>query len=171
MKEPAFSLVALYRALDAARDSRGLTWSAAVRENSEPFTQGGSRPLAVSTVTGLRTKATAEGDGVLQMLRWLGRTPESFIPGASMDAGTPLPGAHARQVLRFDTRRLHAALDAARAARSLTWAQAAEAIGGRISASSLTHLSKGGRTGFPDVLLMTRWLDAPVADFVRVTSR
>src|SRR5262245_50168703 len=117
MNEPAFSLAALYSALDAARESRGLTWSAAVREMSEPFTQGGSRPLAVSTVTGLRTKPAAEGDGVLQMLRWLGRTPESLIAGASADAGTPLPAANAHQVLRFDTRRLHGALEAARAAR------------------------------------------------------
>jgi hypothetical protein len=171
MRDPVFSLDGLYRALDEARTSRGLTWSAAVREMSAPFTRGGSRPLAVSTVTGLRTKAVADGDGVLQMLRWLGRSPESFAAGASADAGTPLPSVAAHQVLRFDTRRLHAALHAARAERGFTWSQAADAIGGRLTAASLTHLSKGGRTGFPEVMRMTRWLDAPVARFVRITSR
>jgi len=78
---------------------------------------------------------------------------------------------NAHQVLRFDTRRLHGALEAARAAGGLTWAQLATAIGGRISSSSLAHLSEGGRTGFPQVMHMTRWLNASVAQFVRITSR
>lgn len=166
-----FSLAALYKALDAERGARRLTWSAAVRQMSGSFTQGGSRPLALSTVKGLRTKAVAEGDGVLQMLRWLGRSPESFVDGASTEAGTSLPAAGADQVLRLDTRRLHAALNAARAERGLTWAQVADAIGGRTTQSTLAHLSKGGRTGFPNVMRLTRWLDAPLAHFVRVTRR
>src|SRR5215470_12278214 len=114
MNEPAFSLAALYSALDAERESRGLSWSAAVREMSEPFTQGGSRPLAASTVTGLRTKATAEGDGVLQMLRWLGRAPESFVGAADSSTTSSLPAVGPNQVLRFDTRKLYAAVNSAR---------------------------------------------------------
>jgi len=166
-----FSLAALYNALDEERTSRGLSWAAAVRQMSEPFTQGGSRPLAISTVTGLRTKAAAEGDGVLQMLRWLSRVPESFIDGASADGGTPLPAVAPHQVLRLDTRRLHAALNAARVERGLTWTQVANAIGARTTQSTLVHLSKGGRTGFPHVMRLTRWLNAPLADFVRITRR
>jgi hypothetical protein len=138
---------------------------------SEPFTQGGSRPLALSTVKGLRTKAAAEGDGVLQMLRWLGRSPESFGDGASTAAGTPLPAVGPHQVLRLDTRRLHVALNVARVERGLTWAEVADAIGGRTTHSTLVHLSKGGRSGFPHVMRLTRWLGAPLAHIVRITRR
>ena len=138
---------------------------------SKPFTHNGSRPLAVSTVVGLRTKPRGEGDGILQMLRWLGQTPESFVPGAATDAGAPLPAVRPEQVLRLHTRRLHAALNIKRTARGLTWARVAEEIGPGVSAGSLMNLSKGGRMGFPHVIRMTRWLDVPLALFVRITSR
>ena len=115
-----FSLALLHDALDHQRRARGMSWAAAVREMSGPFTQGASRPLAVSTVSGLRTKAVAEGDGVLQMLRWLGRSPERFVEGATNDAGTPLPDVGPHQVLRLDTRKLHASLNTARADAGLT---------------------------------------------------
>ena len=129
-----------------------MTWAAAVREMSEPFSRNGSRPLAVSTVVGLRTKPRGEGDGILQMLRWLRQTPESFV-------------------LRLHTRRLHAALNIKRTACGLTWAQVAAEMGPGISAGSLMNLSKGGRMGFPHVMRMTQWLDVPLALFVRITSR
>jgi hypothetical protein len=169
MERPDFSLPSLYEALNAQRELRGLSWSAAVREMSGPFVSGMSRPMAVSTVTGLKTKAVAEGDGVLQMLRWLGRTPESFVPGATETAGTPLPDVGPGQILRFDTKRLHDALNEARVARKLTWPQLAERV--NMAPSSLSHLAVGSRTGFPHVARLTRWLGVPVAQFVRVTRR
>jgi len=170
-KLPTFSLTALYEALNSARQDRGLTWAAAVREMSEPFTSNGSRPLAVSTVVGLRTKPRGEGDGILQMIRWLGRTPEGFIDGAAPDAGAPLPAVGPEQVLRINTRRLHSALNLKRTALGVTWAQAAAEMGGGISAGSLMNLSNGGRMGFPQVMRMTGWLGLPLARFTRITSR
>jgi hypothetical protein len=124
-------------------------------------------------VTSLRTKAVAEGDGVLQMLRWLDQSPESFVRDSQLaptGAGR-LPYAGPHQILRFDTRKLHAALNQARIDRAMTWAQVASVIGRRTSAGSLAYLSKGGRTGFPHVMRLTRWLGRPAADFVRVCSR
>jgi len=119
-------------------------------------------------VTGTRFRRVAEGDGVLQMLLWLDRTPESFVPGhqAAGGATEALVKPSAQGVLRFDTRRLHAALDAQRTERELTWAQVAREVG--LAASSLTHLSKGGRTGFPDVMRMVKWLGRPASSFTRV---
>jgi hypothetical protein len=171
MAQPDFSFAELYAALDAQRRSRGLTWTAAVGEMSGPFVRGASRPLAVSTVKGLSTKAVAEGDGVLQMLRWLGRTPESFVPAlqSAADPRAALPVVNPNQVLRFDTRRLHAALNDARVARGLTWQQVSDETG--LTTSSLAHLSAGGRTGFPHVVRLTQWLDTTVSQFVRITSR
>jgi len=79
VSHPDFNLRALYDALDAQRRSREMSWPAVTREINRFKTE--SHPIATSTITGLQSKAVAEGDGILQMLRWLGRTPESFVPG------------------------------------------------------------------------------------------
>jgi len=120
-------------------------------------------------MTGTRTRAVAEGDGVLQMLRWLNRTPESFVPGgpASGRDGR-LPEVPPHHTLRFDTKKIHAALDAQRVERRLTWAQVAHEVG--IGASSLTHLSQGGRAAFPQVMRIVRWLAKPAAHFMRTSN-
>jgi hypothetical protein len=167
-----FSLTALYAALDAQRRARGLTWAQAVREINIPFANGPSRPIAASTITSTRTKARAEGDGVLQMIRWLDRAPESFI-SEFVPTEAPafrLPPAGPSQVIRFDTRQLYASLNARRTTRGMTWDQVSRQIRGS-TVSTLTHLARGGRTGFPDVVRMTRWLEQPLAKFTRVCSR
>jgi len=166
-----FSLSALYAALDAERIARGLTWTQATREiNRHSGRESVSgHPISPSTVKGLRSKAVAEGDGVLQMLLWLNVTPESFIPRHQESEGERLPEVSSRQILRFDTSKLYTAVNAQRAARSMTWAQAAKETG--VSASHLTHLSEGGRTGFPLVTRITSWLSRPVAQFTRVSNR
>lgn len=108
-----------------------------------------------------------EGDGVLQMLRWLGRTPESFVPGWEGPQQT-LPQVTSSQVLRFDARAIYSALDTQRAERGMTWRQVADEIGG-FNAPSLTRLTKGGRVVFPGVMRIFRWLSRPAAHFTRVT--
>jgi hypothetical protein len=164
-----FDLAALYAALDAQRQMRGITWQQAMRGiNGQPERTAAKHPIARTTVSGLRTGTLAEGDGVLQMLRWLNRTPESFVPGCEASDAHRLPPIRPDQILRFDTRKLHAALDAQRLDRNLTWQRVAQDIGG-MSAASLTHLRKGGRTAFPFVTRMARWLGQPVADFTRAS--
>jgi hypothetical protein len=157
-------LTTLYKALDAQREARGLTWTAAVRE----IGGRGAGSIAVSTVKGLRTRTLAEADGVLQMLRWLDRAPESFATTAVIGATLPIVQGHG--VLRVDTRALHAALSAKRVKRGLTWVQIAREIGGW-QVGGLIRLSKGGRTAFPPVLRVTAWLGRPLAAFVRVRRR
>ncbi len=166
-----FSLKALYEAIETQRQARGLTWQQAVLEiNLGLDSASGRHPIALSSVKGLQTKAVAEGDGVLQMIRWLERTPENFVPGREHAEGHPLPNARPDQVLRFDTVSLHRALNAKRLSAGLSWGQVASEIGGT-SATSLLHLKAGGRTGFPGVVRLTRWLGLPVSRFVRVTER
>ena len=46
-----------------------------------PGEKSEGHPIATSTITGLKDKAVGEGDGILAMLLWLRRTPESFVPG------------------------------------------------------------------------------------------
>ncbi len=163
-----FDIAALYAALDAQRRARGLSWQEAARQVSRQFDRTAPR-VSASTLTGLRSRAVVEGDGVLQMLRWLERSPESFVPGME-ERGRPLPDAAPHQILRFDTRAIHAALDTQRLARGLTWKQLAEQIGG-CAPATLAHLAAGGRTSFPLVARIARWLGRPMASMTRPADR
>jgi transcriptional regulator with XRE-family HTH domain len=163
---------ALYDALDERRRSRGLSWPQVARELSEQFGSVPSRAISPSTLIGLRRRRTIEGDGALQMLRWLGRSPESFVRGHT---GEPhpaelLPDAGPSRILRFDAQRIYAALDATRGSRGLTWRQVAAEIG-VIQSGSLTRLAKGGRVGFPDIMRIAAWLERPAASLTRPSSR
>ena len=45
----------------------------------------------------------------------------------------------------------------------------ARQVGG-FSPGMLTNPAKGGRTGFPGVMRMVRWLDQPAAAFIRASD-
>jgi hypothetical protein len=168
-RPPDFSLRALYDALDARRAERGLTWAAVGREVNRHRTF--MRPIAVSTISGLRTKTVGEGDGILQMLLWLERTPESFVPGIpdADDERFQLPALVRGQILRWDARRLFTELNVRRAERSLTWTDVAREIGLGYTPGMLTRMAKGGRLGFPHVMRLVGWLDRPAVDFTRIS--
>ena len=106
------------------------------------------------------------------MLRWLGRAPESFLPGRNglSRPEESLPPVEPGRVLRFDTPALYAAIDAQRVERFLTWHEAARQIGG-CTALGLQPLEKGGRVSFPGVMRIVRWLGRPAAGFIRATDR
>ena len=141
------------------------------REINAQFGELPSKQISASTVTGMPTKTVVEGDGVLQMLLWLGRTPESFVPGhaPSSEVAAKLPRVGRDRILRFDTKAIHAALDAKRSERGITWQQVAREIGG-VAPAGLTGLAKGGRTGFPHVMRIVAWLDRPAAAFTRASE-
>jgi len=164
-----FSLEALHEALDQQRRARGLSWAGATGEINRFKTSG--HPIAISTITGLKKKAAGEGDGILQMLLWLCRTPESFVPGF-VDAEAErfqLRQVHVEQTLRWDAKALHAALNAQREAGGMTWSQVAQELGGFTSAM-LTNLANGGRVGLPGVMRIVGWLGRPAATFTRVAD-
>jgi len=164
-----FALRALYDALDAQRRERGMSWTAVASEVNRFRTT--LRPIAVSTITSLREKPVGEGDGILQMLLWLGRTPESFVPSIPDADSAPyrLPALRTGQILRWDTRALFDAINAERARRQLTWTAMAREIRG-FTPNMLTNLSKGGRTGLPHVMRMVRWLAQPAVTFTRIAA-
>lgn len=155
-----FDLLALQVALDGRRRALGLSWADV----------GAALGMSAGTLRGLRTRGRAEGDGVLRAVAWLGRSPESFVPGWTPRAGdAPLLESAAR-VLRFDAQALYAALEAERAARGLTW-RAVAAASGAESVGGLTRLRSGGRVMFPEVMRVLAWLGAPAARFVRLEGR
>jgi hypothetical protein len=164
-----FDLKVLYAALDEQRIARNLTWAAVAREVNRHVTT--LRPIAASTITSLREKPDAEGDAVLQMLLWLGRTPESFVPGLGQADSERfrLREVSKGQILRWDTKALHAAINSRREARGMTWQEVAREIRG-FTPGMLTNLAKGGRIGFPRVMRLVSWLDEPAAAFTRVAA-
>ena len=167
-----FDVKGLYDALDERRRSRAMRWAAVRREMNARFQEvPGHKPIAMSTITGLQNKRNVEGDGILQMLLWLGRTPESFLPGfEEADAERfRLPQLGKEQILRWDTRAIHSALNAEREARGMSWKEVANDIGVG-SANPLTNLAKGGRTGFPGVMRIVVWLGRPAATFTRASD-
>jgi uncharacterized protein YfiM (DUF2279 family) len=165
-----FDLDALHDALDTERRAKKLSWQELAREISAQFGRTGSRPIAASTLSGMRGKRVIEGDGVLQALRWLNRTPESFVPGHTPASDEVLPHVESDRILRFDAVAIYKALDAQRATRGLSWPQVAREIGG-IAPGSLTRLANGGRVGFPEVMRIFRWLGRSAASFTREASR
>ena len=69
----------------------------------------------------------------------------------------------------FSLRELYEPLDAQRIERKMTWTAVSMEVG--VGVSSLTHLSKGGRTAFPQVMRILRWLAQPAACFMRAADR
>jgi ribosomal protein L24E len=165
MRSQDFSLQDLYAALDAQRQARGLSWTQVAKEINGPPEQVRGHALSASTITGTRIRSVAEADGILQMLRWLQRSPESFLPHHQVSNGSAekLPAVSAHQVLRFNTKKIYAALDAQRSERKMTWVQIGKELG--LSGSSLRHLEKGGRTSFPSVMRILGWLGRPASEF------
>jgi hypothetical protein len=164
-----FDMHALQAVLNAERQARGLTWPELALAINRPFEGTTSIPISVSTLSGMTKKRSVTSAVVLQVLAWLGRTPESFLAGrtAAPGDGEQLPDAGPGHVLRFDTRAIYEALNARRRERALTWKQAARELPG-FTENMLTNLAGGPLIGFPRVMALTQWLGRPAADFVRV---
>jgi hypothetical protein len=167
-----FDIKLLHATLDAERRARGLSWVELASEINRPFEGTSSIPIGISTIRGMRTKTSITGAVVLQVLRWLRRTPESFLTGypATPKADEMLPDPGPTRILRFDTKALFAALDIARRDQGLTWKQIASQLPG-FTESTLRNLSSGPLIGFPRVMMLTQWLHRPAASFVRDRSR
>jgi hypothetical protein len=167
-----FDMNTLQATLEAERRARNLTWPNLAAEINQPFAGTPSIPINVATLRGMDTKSSVTSAVVLQVLHWLQRSPESFLigrpPASALDA--QLPAAGPARILRFDTRAMHAALDAERIRRSLTWKQLATQLPG-FTSSMLTNLAAGPLIGFPRVMLIPQWLGVPAATFVRVCAR
>jgi transcriptional regulator with XRE-family HTH domain len=163
---------ALQEAVDAARNARGLTWVALAAEINVAFESTPSIPISVSTISSMQSKRSVTSAVVLQVLRWLGRTPESFLAedNAPPQESEVLPDPGPGRILRLDTRALYAALDTERLKRGMKWKQVADELPG-FSETMLTNLAKGPLIGFPRVMMIFQWLGRPAASFVRVHNR
>ncbi len=119
--------------MDARRREQQLSWAELARVLWEQSRVLNSRrndhPISPATLKKLSDSREPSCQHALFVLRWLGVPPEAFIavpqPGT---AGIPLPAADEAHRLRWNLKKLHSALNAARTARGATWRQVADRL-------------------------------------------
>jgi hypothetical protein len=164
-----FDARALFEALDAQRIDRGLTWRGVADElwNQSAHLNARRRdhPISPATLTGMAKRGSTSCQHALFMLRWLGRTPESFLPGGDTSPATALPPAGPDRRLRWDLARLYEALDAGRRERELTWTELARVL--RCTPNQLTGIRVARFAIEMNVAMkIVQWLGRPAADFI-----
>jgi transcriptional regulator with XRE-family HTH domain len=148
MRAPRLDSEALFQALDDARRDRGLSWAELAARSG----------VAVSTLQRTRAGSAMEADGVLAMVRLVGKAPEDFATGVSAGAEPVRQG-------RLNTQALHRALDAQRRERGLSWTEMSREIA-PWSPGALRRLANGGRVAADLMLACVWWLGRQVNDFV-----
>ena len=168
-----FDVAALHTAIDETRRKRQLSWNAVAHEVNRSGERRNVHPISPSTISGLKSKRWGvEGDGVLQMLLWLGRSPESFVPGhpGADHPEAQLPRVKRDQILRFDVALIYSKLEAVRSSRGLTWTEVAGEVGRFCSPRGLRSMRTQQRTAFPQIMWITRWLRCPAAGLTRIAD-
>ncbi len=169
-----FDVLALFGALDERRVATGLSWSQVAREmwdqSADLNLRRADHPISPSTITGMAKRDNTTCQHALFMLRWLGRTPESFLSVATRQvAGSALPEAGPDRRLRWDLTSLYEALDAHRRDEALTWQQLARQL--RCTTNQLTGI-RVARYAITMRLAMriVQWLGRPAADFIHAAE-
>ncbi len=166
---PVFDFDAFFAAFDSERRGRTLGWFDVADELwQQSFALNLERmdhPLCGGAVSRLGARGETSCQYALFMLRWLGRPPEDFLVGPRADTGDvrlPEPGPGSR--LRWDLAQLHAALNARRQERGLTWV----ALGAELDCapSRLTNLRTARLADLALTMRITQWLGKPAAEFI-----
>jgi hypothetical protein len=177
----SFDVSALYAALDDKRTQLGLSWQGVANQLWELSSDLNDRrrrdhPISPSTLTNMAKNPRTSCQHALFMLRWLGRTPESFLAGANDEGATDdgghddpdrfaLPAAGLDRRLRWALKLLYASMDEKRRQDGLTWPALAATLG--CSPNQLTGLRTAKFAAGMDLAMrIVQWLGRPAADFV-----
>jgi len=164
-----FSVSDLYEALEAKRLASDLSWQQVADElwglSKELNDRRHDHPISPSTLKGMRERDATSCQHALFMLRWLDRSPESFLRGASNFRMVPLPSAGLERRLRWNLVGLYDAMNVQRLELRLSWTVLAEIL--RCTPSQLTGLRTAKfATGMKLAMRIVQWLNRPAADFV-----
>jgi hypothetical protein len=166
-----FDVGALYGALDDKRNVLGISWRAVADqlwELSSDLNKGrNDHPISPATLTNMTRNPRISCQHALFMLRWLERTPESFLKGATTGADErfALPVAGPDRRLRWSLQLLYASMDEKRRLDGLTWSGLAGILG--CSPNQLTGLRTAKfATGMDLAMRIVQWIGRPAADFV-----
>jgi len=165
-----FDGLALFQALDEKRASRNLSWRQVATEiwelSSELNDRRRDHPISPSTITNMNKTGGTSCQHALFYLRWLGRSPESFLKvpaGHAIESQLPVAGPDRR--LRWDLAKLYAALNDRRREQEITWAQLAREL--PCTSSQLTGLRTARfATGMNIAMRIVQWLGRPSSDFI-----
>jgi len=169
----AFDFAAFFAAVDVARRHRDMGWFDLADEvwdrSAVLNAKRDDHPLCGGAISRLGARGETSCQYALYLLRWLGRAPEEFLTGPVADVGDvrlPDPGPDSR--LRWDLAQLHAALNAERQRRRLTWATLAAQIG--CTSSRLTNLRTARMADMALTMRVTQWLRRPAVEFIHPAS-
>jgi hypothetical protein len=166
----SFDTAALYAALDARRTELGLSWRQVANQLWEQSAELNDRrrdhPISPSTLTAMASKPRATCQHALFMLRWLDRTPESFLEGGVADEPRfALPRGGSDRRLRWNLKLLYQTMDEKRGAESMTWPEVAATLG--CTPSQVTGLRTAKfATGIDLAMRIAQWTGRPAAYFV-----
>lgn len=166
-----FDVLALYSAMDLRRVESDLSWRQVANEiwqlSSELNNRRRDHPISPSTLTKMPTRQQISCQHALFMLRWLDRTPESFLVGVD-DGDDPrfaLPCAGPDRRLRWALKLLWATMDEKRREDNLTLVRLAVLL--ECTSSQLTGLRTARfATGMRIAMNIVQWIGRPAADFV-----
>ena len=165
-----FDVREMYAALDARRIYRGLSWHQVAFELWEQSSLlnklRNDHPISASTLTAIAKRGDCTCQHALFVLRWLGRTPESFLQSPSVLSGeVSLPVAGQDRRLRWDLAAVYDAMDRRRRDEGLTWLALANEL--RCGPHQLTGIRRA-RYAIGMILMMriVQWLQQPAATFV-----
>lgn len=169
-----FDAIAMYGAMDRRRIERGLSWRQVLDQiwdlSADLNRRRADHPIAASTITGIAKRGDTTCQHALFFLRWLERTPESFLVHPPADDGYgALPPAGTDKRLRWDLAALYGALNDRRQERRLTWRELARAI--RCSEHQLTGIRTARYAiGMRLAMRIVVWLERPAADFIHAAE-
>jgi hypothetical protein len=172
-----FEGIALFRALDAQREERGLSWPEVARRiwelSADLNARRSDHPISPAAIVAVGKRGDTSCQHALFMLRWLDRSPESFLSGSTTVAAAALPAAGPDHRLRWNLHEsprwpvagLYEAMNARRGNEGLTWAELAHRL--RCSPNQLTGLRIARFAVRMTVAMrITQWLQRPAADFI-----
>jgi hypothetical protein len=169
-----FDVMALYLALDDKRTKLGISWQTVAKQlwelSSELNDRRRDHPISPSTLTNMASNPRISCQHALFMLRWLERTPESFLKHATADEerfALPVVGPDRR--LRWGLKLLYASMDEKRRQDGVTWSALAVVLG--CSPNQLTALRTAKfATGMDLAMRIVQWIGRPAADFVYAST-
>ncbi len=167
----AFDTDALYRALDAQRILRGISWNKVAKEiwelSPELIQQRpNDHPFSPATIKNLKDKHRTSCQHALFMMRWLNKAPECFLKEPPVDAeNIQLPDGGRSKRPRWNLKRLYQALDTKRQAADKTWTEIAAILG--CSANQLTGLRTAKfATNIDLAMRIVQWTNKRSTDFM-----
>ncbi len=154
-----FAGPAFFDAIEEQRLKRDLSWTSLGRVTG----------VSPGTIKRFATGDKIEADGVLALLRWLGRPLEDFSPSNShLNSGVAPLRATPGTMLRRDTLRLYGELRKKAEQNGVGLLQIAESTG--VTLAQIKGLAKGGRTDIRTFLKLLNYLDADFHGFTRTTN-